>query len=107
DAADPAQDDAALKGHERGPRPSGPDRRSGTRPIDRLMETGQIVIGQLCASTRSLNKKINDPGRIERMRSGATLASKTASGTRGVEAGAPAVALPGRAGAGAGAGGAA
>ena len=46
DAADPAQDDAPFEGHERIRRPSGPDRRNRAMPIDRLMETGQIVIGQ-------------------------------------------------------------
>ena len=45
--ADPAQDGAAIENHERIRRSSRPGDRRRADPIDRLMETGQIVIGQL------------------------------------------------------------
>src|ERR1700676_2224326 len=50
----------------------------GAKAIDRPRETGQIVVGQLCANTEVSPKKIADHGRLERMAKAATLASKTA-----------------------------
>jgi hypothetical protein len=43
------------------------------------METGQIVVGQLCANTEVSPEKIADHERLERMAKAATLASKTAA----------------------------
>ncbi|HXN70843.1 MAG TPA: hypothetical protein VN926_24690 [Bradyrhizobium sp.] len=49
------------------------------KAIDRPMETGQIVVGQLCANTEVSPEKIADHERLERMAKAATLASKTAA----------------------------
>src|SRR4030081_284681 len=66
------------------------------KAIDRPKETGQIVAGQLCASTE-VSPKNGDPGRIERMARAATLASKMASDTAGIGSATPSAGLRGRA----------